>query len=128
MLAIRLSRKGKKKQPTYRLIVNEKAKDPWGNYLENLGTYNPKTKELNLKADRIKYWLSKGAQPSNTVWNILVDKGIVEGKKKTVTKLSAKRKAKLAEAEKISKPAENPAPVKPAAEKSEEVLTETKPA
>lgn len=94
MLSIRLSRRGKKKQPFYRVIICEKTKDPWGDYLENLGNYNPRTKELNLKADRIKYWLDKGAQPSDTVWNFLIEKGIVEGKKRTVTKISKKRLAK----------------------------------
>jgi len=100
MLAIRLSRKGKKKQPLYRIIVNEKNKDPWGNYLENLGSYDPRTKELNLKADRIKYWLSKGAQPSDTLWNMFIDKGLVEGKKRTVTKISKNRLAKITEKQK----------------------------
>ena len=100
MLAIRLSRKGKKKQPLYRIIVNEKAKDPWGNYLENLGFYDPRTKELNLKADRIKYWLSQGAQPSDTLWNMFIDKGLVEGKKRTVTKISKNRLAKITEKQK----------------------------
>lgn len=104
MLAIRLSRKGKKKQPLYRIIVNEKTKDPWGDYLENLGFYNSKTKELNLKADRIKYWLSQGAQPSATLWNMFIDKGLVEGKKKTVTKISKKRLVKINEKQKQEKP------------------------
>jgi small subunit ribosomal protein S16 len=96
MLAIKLSRKGKTKEPTFRLIVCEKTKDPWGTYLENVGIYNPRTKELKLEADRIKYWLSKGAQPSATIWNMLVSKGLVEGKKKKVTKISKTRKEKIA--------------------------------
>jgi len=96
MLAIRFSRKGKKKQPTYRLIVNEKTKDTQGDYLENLGIYNPRTKVAELKADRIKYWLGMGAQPSATVWNLLVSKGIIEGKKRKVSKISKKRAAKQA--------------------------------
>ena len=61
MLAIKLARFGKKKQPTYRVIVLEKSKDPWGDYLENLGTYNPKAqpKVIQLNAERIKYWMEK---------------------------------------------------------------------
>ncbi len=94
MLNIRLARKGKKKQPIFRLLVCEKNKDPWGKYLENLGNYNPRSKELVLQADRLKYWLEKGAQPSDSVWNMLVEKGLVEGKKRTVTKISKKRLAK----------------------------------
>ncbi|MDF1549736.1 MAG: 30S ribosomal protein S16 [Bacteroidales bacterium] len=72
MLAIKLSRFGKKKQPTYRIVVLEKNKDPWGDYLENLGHYNPRSKEITLNAERIKYWISQGAQPSDTIHNILV--------------------------------------------------------
>ncbi len=104
MLEIRLSRKGKKKQPIYRIIVNEKTKDPWGNYLENLGSYNPKTKQSDLKIDRIKYWLGKGAQPSDTLWNMFIEKGLLEGKKKTVTKISKTRQAKINEKKKQAEP------------------------
>jgi small subunit ribosomal protein S16 len=84
MLSIRLSRVGKTKEPSYRLIVLDKRKDPWGDYLENLGTVNRRGKEKSYKldADRIKYWISKGAQPSNPVWNMLVDQKIVVGSKK----------------------------------------------
>jgi small subunit ribosomal protein S16 len=73
MLTIRLSRVGKKKQPSYRLIVSEKSKDPWGKYLENLGNYNPLTNPatVTFKTDRIKHWLAQGAQASDTVWNLL---------------------------------------------------------
>lgn len=81
MLTIRLARVGKKKQPIYRLIINEKTKDTFGDFLENLGTYNPRTKETNLKTDRIKHWLSKGAQTSNTVHNLLVNNNVIEDKK-----------------------------------------------
>lgn len=84
MLSIRLSRVGKTKEPSYRLIVLDKRKDPWGDYLENLGTVNRRGKEKSYKlnAERIQYWISKGAQPTNPVWNMLVDQKIVVGKKK----------------------------------------------
>lgn len=84
MLAIKLSRVGKKKQPSYRLIVVEKTKDPWGKAKEIVGFYNPRTKPKTVKVDaeRVKYWLEHGAQPTNTVWNILVDAGVVKGEKK----------------------------------------------
>lgn len=103
MLAIKLSRFGKKKQPTYRVIVLEKTKDPWGDYLENLGTYNPKVqpKVIQLNAERIKYWLSKGAQPTPTVWNLLVSNNIIQAKKKSVSRMSKERAARLA-AEKLA--------------------------
>ncbi len=98
MLTIRLSRVGKKKQPMYRLIVSEKSKDPWGRYLENLGTYNPRVhpSATTFKVARIKYWIGKGAQTSDTVWNLFVDQKIVEGDKRRKVKISKKRKEKLA--------------------------------
>lgn len=70
----------------YRLIISEKSKDPYGDSLEILGSYNPYTKEVEAKADRINYWISKGAQMTATVNNLLVGKKIVEGKKVTASK------------------------------------------
>jgi len=95
MLTIRLSRTGKKGQPSYRLIVSEKARDPWGKYLELLGNFNPRTKELNAKKDRIEYWISKGAQMSPTANNILLKAGIVTGKKQKSVNISKTRAAKM---------------------------------
>lgn len=99
MLIIRLQRVGKKKLPTYRLIVSEKARDTHDDYVEQLGTYNPHVKENSFlpKTDRITYWLSKGAQTSATINNLLVKAGIVKGKKKKSVFLSEKRKKKIAE-------------------------------
>jgi len=98
MVIIRLSRVGKKKQPSYRLIVSEKSKDPWGKYLENLGIFNPLAKPptFDFKVDRIKYWLGQGAQASDTVWNIFVDQKIVEGEKRRTVSITKRRKEKLA--------------------------------
>jgi small subunit ribosomal protein S16 len=95
MLSIRLSRVGRRKAPTYRLLVSEKTKDPWGKYLENLGHYNPHTKEFVYKAERITHWLSKGAQASDTVHNLLLKNGLVTGKTAKIVKLSQRRKEKL---------------------------------
>ncbi|MFH1193607.1 MAG: 30S ribosomal protein S16 [bacterium] len=95
MLAIKLSRFGKKKQPTFRLIVLEKSKDPWGDYLENLGHYDPRTKKATFNAERINYWMSKGAKPTDSVHNLLVTSGVLKDKKRAITKISKKRKAKL---------------------------------
>ncbi len=92
MLTIRLSRIGKKKKPKYRLIISEKAKDPYGRALEILGSYDPFTKDLNAKAERIKYWLSKGSGMSPTVNNLLIDKGIIEGEKVSASKNRQKKK------------------------------------
>jgi len=124
---IRLSRLGKRKQPSYRLIISEKHKDPWGDYLELLGNYNPRSKELNIKEERIKYWLSKGAQCSNTVYNLLIKNGLIsDSKKKKVVKITKKRKTKKeAEVAKsvAAKKEETPKEEKP---KLEEVKEEPK--
>ena len=100
MLTIRLSRVGKKKQPTYRFIVSEKSKDPWGDNLEILGHYNPRSNPptIVVKADRVKHWISKGATTSDTVNNLLIEQKIIEGDKRRIVKISRKRKAATAEA------------------------------
>jgi len=92
MLTIRLSRVGKKNKPMYRLIISEKARDPYGRFLEILGSYNPYTKKLLAKADRIKHWLEKGAGMSATVNNLLIEKGVIEGKKVKASKIRKKKK------------------------------------
>jgi small subunit ribosomal protein S16 len=99
MLSIRLSRVGTKKAPVYRIVVMPKHRDPWAHSNEILGHYNPRKnpRELVVKADRVKYWISKGAQATDTVWNLLIDEKIVEGEKRGVTHLTKKRKAKLEE-------------------------------
>lgn len=97
MLTIRLSRTGKRHKPQYRVVLQEQGRDPWSPALEILGNYNPHTNPSTvvLKEDRVKHWLSVGAQPSETVHNMLVTAGIIEtGKKRSVT-ISAKRSKKL---------------------------------
>jgi len=97
MLRIRLQRIGKKKQPVYRFIVSEKTKDTQAGSLEILGQYNPVLKEklINVNAERIKHWIAMGAQPSATVNNILINAGVIEGKKQKSVTITNKRKAKL---------------------------------
>ena len=91
MLMIKFSRKGKKNQPFFRIIVLEKSKDPQGDFLEALGFFNPLTKEVSLKADRIKYWISQGAQPTGSVHNLLVKEGVINADKVKVTKIHKKK-------------------------------------
>ena len=73
MLASRLMRTGAKKRPSYRIVVKEKQSKRDGACLENLGTYNPTREpaEIKLKADRVQYWISKGAQPTDTVRRLI---------------------------------------------------------
>ncbi len=85
MLKIRLQRTGRINDPSYRMVVVEHARSTKsGNIVERVGTYDPKSKEKNLAADRIKYWISVGAQATGTVHNMLVTAGIVKGKKVNV--------------------------------------------
>ena len=107
MLKIRLARFGKKKQPTYRLIVSESSRDTFGTYLENLGHYNPRSKVCDVKKDRILYWISQGAQLSATVHNLLIAQNVIEGKK--VRAYIPKKKEKGDAAPAAAKPAEAPA-------------------
>jgi len=117
MLSIRLSRVGKKNQPLFRLIVIDEHKDPWGKAVEILGNRNPRSKEMVLNVERVKYWLSKGAQPSNTVANILIDQKILEGQKKhSVTHISKKRRTKMDEKKAKEAPKETPAAEAPKSE------------
>ena len=73
MLAIRLARFGKKKQPFYRIVVLDKRKPRNGRTVEIVGTYDPLKKPalIQMNAERVKYWLSVGAQPSDTVRSFL---------------------------------------------------------
>jgi len=71
-LKIRLSRKGAKKRPFYRIVVANERSPRDGRYVENVGTYNPMLNKenidrVNLNVERIKYWLSKGANPTRRV-------------------------------------------------------------
>ena len=82
MLTIRLSRVGRKNDPSFRVVVVEsKRKVKAGNYLEMVGSYDPRVDRVDLKAERIKHWMSHGATVSDTVHNLLVSKKIIEGKK-----------------------------------------------
>jgi small subunit ribosomal protein S16 len=73
MLAISLVRMGAKKSPFYRVVVKEKRSKRDGKYIENVGTYNPMTNpaQVELKHDRVQYWISVGAQPTETVASLI---------------------------------------------------------
>ncbi len=73
MLAIRLKRVGRKGIPLYRVVVSERKKRPTGSSIDEIGTYDPgqELSEIKLKMDRVDYWLSQGARPSNTVKKLI---------------------------------------------------------
>jgi len=135
MLTIRLIRTGKKNTSTFRIVLVEKKAAPKsGKFLEILGNYNPRLsskqgKEINIKEDRVKYWLSQGVQTSETVHNLLIEKGIIKGDK---IKKNIKTKKKVVEEEtkEISeeKPKEESKEKEdsPKEEKKEEVKEESK--
>ncbi len=70
---IRLQRTGKRGQAYFRVVILEHTSRVKGKYLELLGNYNPHQKEFKVKKDRIEYWISKGAQISPTVNNLMVN-------------------------------------------------------
>jgi small subunit ribosomal protein S16 len=73
MLSISLMRMGAKKKPFYRIVVREKRSKRDGKYIENLGTYAPLSNppKVRLKHDRIQYWISVGAKPTETVASLI---------------------------------------------------------
>ncbi len=81
MLMIRLARIGARKQPYYRVVVIDKQRARNGRSVEVVGLYNPRTSPatVNLKRDRIDYWVSKGAQLSDTVNRLLTKTPAVAG-------------------------------------------------
>ncbi len=91
MLMLKLKRIGKKHQAAFRLIVDEKRHKMVGKNVEDLGWYNPSTDKMELKKERVEYWLKTGAQPTDTVHNILVTAGVISGKKIAVHKQPKKK-------------------------------------
>jgi small subunit ribosomal protein S16 len=82
MLMIRFQRTGRTNDPAFRIVVLEKERAAQaGNIVEKLGTYNPRSKEMTLDVEAIKGWIAKGAQPTDSIRNLLINKGVIEGKK-----------------------------------------------
>lgn len=140
MLRIRLQRKGRKNSPFYRIVVAEHSAPIKGNFKEILGFLNPKTKESSVESARILHWISVGAQPSDHVARLCVQKGINECKKfieqrkmkpskveqraKEEAARVAEEKAKAAEAAKAAAAAEAAAKAEAEAAPTEEVVAE----
>ncbi len=82
MLKIRLQRTGRKHETTFRIVLTDSQNSPKsGRYLEVLGNYDPRKTNEQIKEDRVKFWISKGAQLSDTLHNMFIEKKIIEGKK-----------------------------------------------
>ena len=84
MLTIRLARTGKRNKAQFKIMLQERAIAPGGRHIEILGSYNPHSKEAIIKADRVKYWIEKGAFLSDTMHNLLVKNGVISEKKRLV--------------------------------------------
>jgi len=132
MLTIRFLRRGRKNQPFFKIVVTEKEKSSTrGRFVEELGFYNPLTKEKSVNGERAKYWISKGAQPSETMHNLLISENVIKGTKIPKHKKAKKREEKTEQApqpETPTTPEATAAPQEtPAEEQKTETLKETKP-
>ncbi len=130
MLKIRLSRGGTKKRPVYKVVVADSRRARDGRFIEKVGFFNPllpkdKKERVGLEAERIKYWLSEGAQPTTRVARILGENNIIpmpvngNNPNKAIPKKERKKEGDEAAAP-ASAPAAAPAAVAPAAAPKEE--------
>ena len=129
MLKIRLKRLGAKKQPSYRIIVINSTTKREGRPIQELGFYNPKTKEMKFDKAAAQEWISKGAQPTERVQYLIrncKEDGTLDYKKNKTVKLSKKALAKKQAEEEAKAQAE--AEAKAAAEAQAEAPAEETPA
>lgn len=118
MLMIRFQRIGRANDPAFRIAVLEKQRAAQaGNIVELLGTYNPKSKALTLNKEQVKHWLAQGAQPTDSIRNLLISQGVIEGKKVNVLPRKSPVKSEAAIA--AEKAAEEAAKAAEAAAKAE---------
>lgn len=127
MLTIRLQRVGRKNDPSFRVVVVESKRGPKsGSYLEVVGSYDARTNRTDLQGEKIKEWMNKGVTVSDTVHNLLVTKGIIEGKKRNVLPKKTVAKPAPTEASVVEAPAVAPVetPAAPAEAAPEAEVTE----
>jgi len=110
MLKIRLQRVGRKHIPTFRVVLTDSRNSTKsGRFLEILGSFDPRNdKSKIINTERVKYWVSKGAQLSGTLHNFLIHTKVIEGKK--INTLPKRTPIKKEEAKVEEKKAETPAP------------------
>lgn len=123
MLKIRLQRIGRVHEPSFRLVLTDsKNSTKSGRFKEVLGSYDPRKSNDSLDTERIKYWLSQGANPTDTVHNLLIKHKIINAKKINVAAKSKKAPVAKAEDKAVQKevpeetsvPEEAPAPIEDA--------------
>ena len=131
MLKIRLSRGGTKKRPVYKVVVADSRRARDGRFIEKVGFFNPllpkdKKERVGLEAERIKYWLSEGAQPTTRVARILGENNIIpmpvngNNPNKAIPKKERKKEGDEAAAPAAAAPAAAPKEVAPAEAPKEE--------
>ncbi len=115
MLSIRLQRTGRKHETTFRVVLTDsKNSSKSGKFLEVLGSYDPRKETTQIKADRVKHWLSVGAKASGTLHNLLLSQKIITGKKVNVLpKKTVPKKEEVAPVEVVAAPAAAPEVVAP---------------
>ena len=133
---LRLRRMGKKKQPIYKVVAADVRSPRDGKFIEALGLYNPLTDPhtIEIKEDRVLYWLDNGAQPTNTVKSLLRQKGITlkrelvkKGHDAEKVEAEMENWRKLKEASSKKKSVKKKSKKQAAEEKSEETVVEKKP-
>lgn len=97
MLTIRFSRTGRKNKAQFRIVLQEHTVAPTGRHIAVLGSWDPHQKIGTFKIEKIKEWISKGAQVSTTVHNLFVKQGIIEAKKRAIKMEKPKVKEVIAE-------------------------------
>lgn len=130
MLMLRLQRIGRRNEAHFKIVVIEKSKGPKSHkYVDIVGSYNPKLGNVIIDEDKAKKWLSHGVQPSDTVRNMLITKGILTGKKVN----ALPKKSPIIDLEKIAREKEEAeakaakkAEEKAAAEEAEKAAAEAK--
>lgn len=106
MLAIKLQRIGKKHQPSYRVVVAEKRSKLGAPPVEDLGSYNPFSKGVKVKAERVNYWIKNGAKPTASVHNLLVENSVIKGEKIAIKMKKAEVKVAVPEVKAEAVPTE----------------------
>src|SRR3989338_5643132 len=100
MLKMRLQRTGRKNDPSFRVVVTDSRHGPKsGKHADTIGSYSPKFNRIEIDGARAKDWIAKGVQVSDTVRNLLITQGTLEGRK-------VKKEAEAAKAEEAEPPAE----------------------
>jgi small subunit ribosomal protein S16 len=114
-VAIRLRREGALNRPYFKVVVTDKRSPRDGKFIEIVGTYDPKKPGNNstLKLDRIEHWISKGAQPSDTVRSLIKKNKNPEAAAKKAEAVAAKKAARVAKPAPAPEPAQSPEPAAP---------------